>query len=227
MKNTLKSTLYAALLAVVLPASVKADDNQLWAAFLLNGPVSDDNNFLVWFDGHARFRDDASDLGVSIIRPGVGWRMNDTVSLWAGYARVISRSDTAPDVKENRIWQQATYNIGSVLGGSLAGRTRLEQRLLNTGDDTGWRARQFLRYSRPFANDDYSFIAWNELFIAFNDTDWGARSGYDQSRTFVGAGWQMRDNLRFEGGYMLNHINRSNGPNATNHVLSISLVAAL
>ena len=90
MKNTLKSTLYAALLAVVLPASVKADDNQLWAAFLLNGPVSDDNNFLVWFDGHARFRDDASDLGVSIIRPGVGWRMNDTVSLWAGYARVIS-----------------------------------------------------------------------------------------------------------------------------------------
>ncbi|MEO0398349.1 MAG: DUF2490 domain-containing protein [Pseudomonadota bacterium] len=214
------------------PSPAAADDFQAWTALFSNGAITkndagDDGRLLVWFDGHARYRDDASELGVSIIRPGVGWRVNKGLSLWAGYARVISRDNQTALSKENRIWQQATYPIATLYGGRLTGRTRLEQRLLNTGDDTGWRARQFVRYGRSFQGTDFSFIAWNELFIALNDTDWGAEAGYNQNRTFIGAGWQPSPSLRLEAGYLLNHINLQGSPDATNNNIAFSIVAPL
>ena len=227
MRGLLKRILPAVLAASVVSAPALADDTQLWNAIALAGPVKDDSRLLLWFDGHARFRDDASDLGVTIIRPAVGWQITDNVAGWAGYARVVSRRENAPDLKEHRIWQQATFGMGTLFGGSLSGRTRLEQRLVNLGDDTGWRFRQFVRYSRPFENPDYSAIIWNELFVGFNDTDWGARSGYDQNRTFIGAGWQASKSFRLEGGYMFNHINRDGAPNASNHVVSFMLAVTL
>lgn len=217
----------AAALALAPLDLAKADDFQLWTAFSANGPLEEDGRLLVWFDGHARFRDDAGDLGVSILRPGLGWRIDDGLSLWAGYARVISRQEAAADVTENRLWQQATYKIGHALGGSFTGRTRIEQRFIQGGSDTGWRVRQSLRYSRPFKGTPYSAVLSNETFIALNDTNWGAASGYDQSRNFAGINYRATDHLAIEAGYMLNHINRENAPDALNHVLSVSLSLAL
>ncbi len=227
MKNLLKAVFAAALTSLLPLASVSASDTQLWNAFAINGPVSDDSKLLVWFDGHARSRDNISDLGVSIIRPALGWRVSSKLSLWAGYASVVARRENAPNLREDRIWQQATFPIGQFMGGRLSGRTRLEQRFADRGNDTGWRIRQFVRFARPFDDPKYSFIAWNELFVGFNDTDWGARSGYDQNRTFVGAGWQVAKNIRLEGGYLLNHINRDGPSNTTNHVISFGIFAAL
>ncbi len=226
MKTASQLFLAAALsLAPLHPAA--ADDFQLWTAVAANGPVEEDGRLLVWFDGHARFRDDAGDLGVSILRPGLGWRVNRDLSLWAGYARVVSRQENAADVEENRLWQQATYNVGELLGGSVSGRSRLEQRFINGGGDTGWRVRQLLRYSRPLTGTQLSAVAWNETFIALNDTDWGAASGYDQSRNFVGVNYKATDHLGVESGYMLNHIRRENAADAVNHVLSVSLSLSL
>lgn len=216
----------AAALAFAPLNMAAADDFQVWTALAANGPVEEDGRFLLWFDGHARFRDDAGELGVSIIRPGIGWRMTDDLALWAGYARVVSRQDTA-DAEENRLWQQATYTIGEAFGGSISGRTRLEQRFFKGSGDTGWRARQLVRFNRPFSETPFSGVLWNETFIAFNDTDWGASGGYDQSRSFAGVNYKATETLALEGGYMLNHINRANSPDATNHVLSITLSLSL
>lgn len=162
-----------------------AQDTQLWTGLSVNGPAEEDSRFLLWFDGHARYSDDISRLGVSIIRPGVGYKVNDRLSLWAGYAWVVSRADGRDNITDNRFWQQATYKIAGGEWGSLSGRTRLEQRFLNTGSDTGWRVRQMIRYTKPLT-DQLSATAWNETFIALNDTNFGARSGYDQNRSFAG-----------------------------------------
>jgi len=226
MNNLMKAAIAAVSMLLLPLASSAASDTQLWNAIAISGPVNDDSKLLLWFDGHARSRDNISDLGVSIIRPALGWRVSSKLSLWAGYASVVARRENAPNLRENRIWQQATFPLGQFMGGSLSGRTRLEQRFADRGDDTGWRIRQFVRYARPFENTDYSFIAWNELFVGFNDTDWGARGGYDQNRTFIGGGWQVAKNIRLEGGYLLNNINRD-GPSVTNHVISFGIFAAL
>lgn len=215
------------LFCILLCASLNSradDDFQSWNMIAINGPVAEGSKWLAWFDGHARFRNDANNLGTSIIRPAFGYRVNDKLDVWFGWARVTGHRD-GPDFKENRIWQQATYPIAEFWGGKFSGRTRLEQRKGLGFDDVGLRLRQFVRWARPIPDTDFSYVFMNELFVASNDTDWGQDSGYDQNRAFFGAAWQIKEKLRFEAGYMHNHLNRAE--NQTNHVLSLNLFVSL
>jgi len=225
MNNLKKPGVFATFCLLIFCFAAQAnDDNQFWSSIFINGAVNKDSRFLFWFDGHARFADDGSELGVSIIRPGIGWRASDKVNLWAGYARVTGHRD-GPNIEEDRLWQQATYSIGSFFGGQLGGRTRLEQRTRDDdGDDTGLRLRQFFRWARPLENTRVSVVLANELFIGLNDADWGQRSGFDQNRAFLGLAWQLNPKTRIEGGYMSNYINGQDGAdNRTNQILSLSL----
>lgn len=223
----LAATLSVFCIHTAVYAQDSDSDFQAWTALALSGSVSESSRFLVWFDGHARFRDDASDLGVSILRPGIGWRVNDNLNLWAGYARVVSRSDDAPDIEEDRIWQQATYPVTKVFGGNLSARTRLEQRFRDTGNDTGWRLRQFFRWERRINASQFSPVIWNEFFVNINDTDWGQASGFDQNRLFVGAAWRFSDKARLEGGYLNNLLNSAGGSDRVNHNISMALFISL
>lgn len=209
---------------VISPA--RAQDTQLWTALISNGPVKKDSRLLLWFDGHARYSDDVSRLGVSILRPAIGYKLNNNISLWTGYAYVVSRADGRNNIIDQRIWQQATYSIGQGDWGSLSGRTRLEQRFLNTGDDTGYRLRQFVRYTKPLA-PKWKFVAWNEIFIALNDTDFGAEDGLDQNRTFVGANFAVSKRFSLEAGYLLNRLRRPGADGLTNHNISLNFVLPL
>lgn len=202
-------------------------DVQAWTAVFLSGKPAENSRLLLWFDGHARFSEDVDGLGVTIVRPGLGWRINGKLDLWAGYARVVSRSETGPDIEEDRIWQQATYPLGHAIGGALSGRTRLEQRFRGAGDDTGWRLRHFMRWERRFDGSPVSPVIANEIFLNFNDTDWGQRSGFDQNRLFVGGAIRPSKQVRFEGGYLNNIINTSGPGRQTNHNLFVNLFLSL
>ena len=48
------------------------NDIQSWNAITLIGDANERGDWQYWFDGHMRFKDDASQLGVSIFRPGIG-----------------------------------------------------------------------------------------------------------------------------------------------------------
>ena len=209
-----------ALFIALHTASAHADDFQQWNAIAMTAEASADSDWLLWFDGHARFTDDASELGVTILRPGIGYRVADTLSLWLGYARVTLHP--GENIDEDRIWQQATYPLGSLLGGGLSGRSRLEQRFRDGGSDTGHRFRQFLRWSRPLGDSNFSVVLWDELFVGLNDTEFGQPSGFDQNRAFVGLAMKPSPRLRAEFGYLNNRIRRS-GPDQTNHILSLTL----
>ena len=213
------------LSVLIAPNAAAADDTQLWAALFANGPVEEDSRYLVWFDGHARFSEDVSRLGVSIIRPGVGYRVNDRVSLWAGYAWVVSRADGRDSITEHRIWQQLTWRAAQPLAGiTLSTRSRLEQRMIESAEETGWRARQLVKLTYPLGAGERVYLAlWDEVFVNLDDTDWGADDGFDQNRAFAGIGLKFAPHLRTEIGYMNQYIARSNRDDASNHVLSLTL----
>jgi hypothetical protein len=216
--------IFIVLSFVIYNQSIQAqDDTQVWTSVFTNGSITKDSKALFWFDGHARFSEDASRLGVSIIRPGIGYKVSDRLSLWGGYARVVNRADGRADITENRIWQQATYTIASGDWGILSGRTRFEQRFLNTGSETGHRIRQFFRWRKP-VSERWTATIWNETFIALNDPDFGARSGFDQNRLFLGMRWRAFENVSLEGGYLLNNIDRP-VDNQANSNFSISVIA--
>ena len=205
------------ILLITQPAYSDDEDFQAWFAFATNGLINEDGRLLYWFDGHARFGDDASELGVSIFRPAIGWRVNKSLDLWLGYARVTN-SIGPSDIEEDRIWQQATYSIASNSLGSFSGRTRLEQRFRDerNGDDTGHRIRQFFRWGKPIHDTDLAYVIWDEVFIGLNETDWGQIDGFDQNRAFFGLSYKVSKQARVEVGYLHNLINRENRDDLTN-----------
>ena len=105
-------------------------------------------------------------------------------------------------------------------------RSRLEQRFLETGDDMGWRFRQLIRLQKEcWSCPPVMLVAWDEAFIHLNTTDWGAETGFDQNRLFVGFGLKRdpESHWRIEIGYLNQYIDRSGAPDLSNHILSFNL----
>ena len=204
-------------------------DEGVWTALFAQGDLAinsdDDGPFRWWFDGHARFLEDADGFAQSIVRPGLGYAISDQATLWAGYGWIRTSPITGADIDESRIWQQITWSK-SVDPLRFAFRSRLEQRFLEIGDETGWRFRQLVRvqHSMP-AVPHLSLVAWDELFIHLNDTDWGAANGFDQNRVFVGLGWKCdpESSWRTEIGYLHQFIDRSTGADRSHHILSVNV----
>lgn len=205
-------------------ANAEITDNHAWAAVATNGSFKKDGKLLYWFDGHARYGDDASDLQTTIFRPAIGWKLENNIKLFAGYARVTGHRVGA-NIEEDRFWQQAITPLGTIAGGNLSSRSRFEFRFRDDlGNDTGYRFRQMLLWSKESSIDNLSFVISDEIFIPSNDTDWGQRSGFDQNRAFFGISYKINPSATISPGYMHNYINRPAGENQINHVLSTNLI---
>ena len=198
------SVLVAAL-GVAAPALAHTSDRQVWTSTVLTGRFGD-NPWQWSLDVQARFSDDNNGLEQTSVRPSLGYRVREGLDLWVGYADITTHRDEN-DIEEQRFWQQANYALGDVAGGAVSGRTRLEQRFRNTGDDAGWRLRQQFRYSNPIEGTPLSVVLSNETLFTLNETDWGQRSGFDQNRAMVGVQWRVTDRVRIESGYLNQYSN--------------------
>jgi hypothetical protein len=100
-----------------------------------------------WFDLQPRFTED-SDFEQLLARPGIGYDLGRGASLWLGYAYILTDPPTRPSFDEHRIWQQFLWvaEWGSL---GFQSRTRLEQRFVENGSDTGWRFREFVKATHP------------------------------------------------------------------------------
>lgn len=195
---------------------------QSWNTLLLQGPV--DGKLLLWAEVQPRLTRDASRLGQVIARGALGVRLQNDVDLHAGYH--FQHNNPAPGISsdEHRLWQQISAPVIRKPGGfALITRWRLEQRMFEGADDTGWRLRVLWRVQQPLKGPRSAGpLAWAETFVALNSTDWGAREGLDQQRAFVGWLQPLSPRLNLEAGYLYQHINRR-GPNAGNHILNLTL----
>ena len=223
---------------LILSNSARAqtvDDEGLWLALFAQGKFQEDgghcdcrnaksHEIKWWFDGHARFLDDADFFSQSIVRPGIGYALTDRATIWAGYGWIRTSPIVGADFDENRIWQQLTWSRkhDPLL---FAFRSRLEQRFVETGDDAGWRFRQLIRAQHNLpACPHLTLVSWDELFIHLNDTDWGARSGFNQNRLFAGIGLKCdpQSRWRTEIGYLNQTIHVPGGNDRSHHILSIN-----
>ena len=214
--------LAAALLPLPAAAQTSADE-QAWVNITVQGSIKDE---LVYFaEVQPRFGDGASRLEQLLLRPAIGWKVSPRLTLYQGYAHVILPIAGARNRNEERSFQQVTWNAGQVGPGDLSTRTRLEQRWLSDGDDMGLRLRQMIRYRLPLREDrkGVGLLGWTEPFVALNDTDWGARAGFDQLRTFVGAEVPVGGASTAELGYMNQLIDRGGGVRQVNHIASVTV----
>ncbi len=212
--------------ACVAPSAHAApsQDTQYWFTTLAQGSIKGDVLYLL--EVQPRFGGDGTDVNQVILRPAIGVKVNDRLSIYQGYAAVRSPRSGGPDVKEDRSFQQISWTIGRVAGGMLTSRTRLEQRWLSTGDDMGWRAREMVRFALPLTHKPRGIAALTfvESFIALNDTDWGARSGFDRVRSFAGVEIPLPGKSTVELGYLNQYVNNRGRRDAMNHVLAVNLM---
>mgnify|MGYP002046651394 CR=1 FL=1 len=203
---------------------VSFDLNTVLLDTLENSPRIQSENSLWWPDAHWRYSGDDLVFIQGIIRPGIGRRLNDENSIWAGYAWIGERIPGF-DIHENRFWQQwiTTRQRGDV---SFQFRSRLEQRFVSAGAQVGWRFRQLVRAQKPLEHHpDLLWVAWDEIFFHLRDTDWGAVTGYNQNRVFVGMGRipNKRSPWRTEIGYLYQQIDiPEDGADLNNHILSVN-----
>ena len=223
MKRVIATVLAGSLAS---PALAQTDhDTQVWASVTATTTVAPKLDLT--FETHIRSDNSFPELGQLLLRPALTYQLPNGFSATVGYLYFRNDPTEAPATQEHRTWQQIGYRFTQAQSRTrLTGRTRLEQRFRVGGrGDTGWRIRQQLRFDTPLkSNTPVKAVVWNETFIGLNDTVWGARSGLDQTRTFVGIGVPVGKGLALEPGYLNQYVVRT-GPDRVNHIAAINLFA--
>lgn len=213
---------YTGVALYPLQSPAVEEDAGGWVAAFATKPINE--RWIAYAEGQLRYGDDISRLSQTLWRPAIGYRLSPELSLWGGYAYVTTARAGAEDTQEHRVFQQVLWNVGEVFGAKVTSRTRLEQRWVDPGDDTGWRFREFVRLEKPLQSQaGLDAVGYLEGFFHLNDTDWGAESGLDQTRLFAGLGHDIASGLRLEGGYLNQYINSPRGSDRMNHILSLNL----
>ena len=204
------------------------DDVGIWNAAFAQGDFDvarfKSDKLKWWFDGHLRFLDDTGGFHQSIVRPGIGWALTERSALWAGYGWIRTSTLSGLEIDEHRIWQQWTASKKTEVW-KVALRSRFEQRLVETGNDTGLRFRQFFRLQHNLPEfPRLTLVGWDELFYNLNDTDWGAQSGFNQNRVFAGIGYKPSQHARWrvEVDYLNQVVEVPFGSDRNNHILAFN-----
>lgn len=216
----------AALALQASPSAIASEtrqDEQVWFQTVAQGAISGD---IVYFaELQPRFGRSVSQLSQLLIRSGVGVKVSDRVTIFQGYANVRTPLVDGRETREQRAFQQVNWAMGRPGGVALSSRTRLEQRWLSSGDDTGWRLRQMVRAAVPLERGSkVSALGWVEGFVALNRTDWGARQGLDRVRSFAGVELPLSGKSTVELGYLNQFTNAPRGPDQMDHVAAINLM---
>lgn len=202
------------------------DDFQLWTNITATGSVSKElAKVKYWLEYQGRFGEDASKLSQLLLRPGIGYQLSPSTSIWVGYAWIRTALPFAiiPN-HENRIWQQLLWsNKNQRFIFTL--RSRLEQRLLPDTIHTAWRYRQLFKIGYFIPNHEkFSLIGMDEIFYHLNNFNHQNNSGVDQNRAFIGIGYKTTEQSTIEFGYLNQNIRRTTREDFNGNCLYLSLL---
>ncbi len=220
MRYSKKLAAAAALLAC-FGGPVRAADHEAQAWLATSAKLRIDEKWAVKLEAEGRFTDDLQRYGQTQLKATLSRKLGSQITAGLGYGHMISNASNAPDIHENRIWQELTWKPETNTTVEFALRARLEQRFFSNGDDVGWRFRQRAMATRP-VSDDFYLYGYGEAFFYLNDTDWGADSGFARWRTGAGAGLELSPKATLEGGYINQYEPVSDGPDDMAHIFLIA-----
>lgn len=212
-------------------------DFRLWAPVYLT--VNLPNRFLAWMEVNPRIGDDVTNIDQLLLRPAIGYKLTDNLSIWQGYAWVgnFNQPHTPPQssfIGENRIFQQALYKK-TFSNVKFLSRTRMEERWIDHAAGTAVRFRELLRVDIPIPQaQDWAVVVFDEIFINLNAVGTfdefrqgqtkGPGAGIDQNRFFLGINKTFNEHLNVDLGYQNQMLNQRHFPgnaNLINHVFLI------
>jgi hypothetical protein len=196
-------------------------DFRLWSPVYLT--VQLPKSVVGYMEVNPRFGNDVSELNQLLLRPAIGYKLNDYWSIWQGYAWIGNYQPSFSE--ENRVFQQLTYNrkFPSV---KILSRSRLEERIIDNADGPAVRARTLLRGDFPLPGaSDWAIVVYDEIFVNLNTVGNGPESGLDQNRFFLGMNRRFTDQVNMDLGYQVQAVNngQSGMINQINHVILLQM----
>ena len=205
-------------LAVATPAAAEEDFN-IWTGQFVTVDVSDD--VFIRAEAQERFTNDADRLGQLLLRSLVGYRVNDKVSIGAGYAYILTDPVGPVEINEHRFYQELNVRLLETSGGvTLDSRNRFEQRTFEEDGEVALRFRPFVQLRVPISENN-KFVAYTEPFIALNETPL-QRDGIGLWRNFAGVSVPLGKGIEVVPGYLNQMVFRP-GEDRTDHVANVNL----
>lgn len=194
-----------------------AQDGQLWIQGLALGRVSE--HWRSHIEIQPRWFDDASELGLTIVRTAIGRQITPRLTVWLGHAWV-PRTQGDGVRHEQRIWEQLSIVLPAVGGWTTTGRLRLEQRWQpDPWDDGSHRLRIMARTQRPFRpGSRWQFATYDEWMVTFDETPRGPLQGFDRNRLYGGIMRTLNSTVTLEGGYVWEHTALPGSGSRNDHV---------
>lgn len=216
--------LFVAFISIVqsLNASAVEEDGRAWINLQANGPTGIDK--LRWYvEVQPRLREELKERDQFFFRPAMYYAIAPKTSVWLGYVYARTYASNPVTESEHRYWQQLLHEFEPINGVRVRSMTRFEQRNFEAASDTGYKLRQRLTLNFPIENyPNLSTLLFDEYHLNLNETDYGARSGFDQNRLFAGMAWKASNQTLVEFGYLNQYVNRRN-EDAMNHVLAATV----
>lgn len=206
--------------ACAAPLSAAEHDEQLWLAGAVRAEIAPSLD--LGADGALRFGAEADGLATALARVTATYRISDAISVDGGVARFSTYRDGDEVRAEQRAFQSLIWRMGSAAGGQWTLRARLEQRMIEQADRTGWRLRPRIAYARPLS-DTVRMTLSSEAFFALNDTDFGTNSGYEGQRSIISAGFAASEHVTIDVGYLNQWTVRRARPDSVTHALTTGL----
>ena len=226
MDKIIKGLMISLLFITSSPLAI-ASTNQagkLWTNFSATGAIKDSKKFKYMLDVQARFGDNESAFEKGLIRTGLGYQLKANFSLWAGYGWFPTiPSETTKVIHEQRLFQQASWNIVKKDKLSTSLRSRLEQRTLQDEPQWAWRLNERLSFKFTKAlHDKYTPVLSNEIRFNLNHPDWVSANTISENRAFIGLSFPTSKNTNLLIGYLNQYKFKPSG-NSMNHNLYVSL----
>ncbi|MEM1215646.1 MAG: DUF2490 domain-containing protein [Bacteroidota bacterium] len=211
----MKKLIIALAMLCICSTTTKAqtvDGDQLGAWYMIFAQKKFENSqFGLQGDYQFRFWDLGSDLEQILLRTGVTYTpKNANILFTLGYANITTGQfgEEKNNVVENRIYQEALipHRVGSRF--LLTHRFRYEQRWVENQDmRTRYRYNLFLNVplnSTELEKGTIYLALYNEIFINGEREIGDGREVqfFDRNRTYLGAGYNISDGLRVQGGWM-------------------------
>ncbi len=216
-------------MALMVNTSVQAtSDFQTWVPININVKLT--TQLRGFLELQPRIGNDASNLTSMIVRPAIGWAVNDKATLWLGY--LMQADSITPDsdtyLIENRVFQgfswKDTANDKQFI---WEFRNRLEERFLPRNSDPSIRWRTRIRVEQLLPDHSpWSIIASEEIFVNLNDNAHNAQlqAGAQQNRLYLGVGYRFTPEVQVETGYLYQHVWRNApSPDQNNNIWMTNL----
>ena len=146
-----------------------------------------------------------------LLRTGLNYHLSKNAVLTGGYVYIASHvyesEQKKPESREHRLFQQLIL-INKVSRLKFEHRYRLEQRWIDSGDNTTYKNRiryrlmVFLPLNKPVIEPGTLFLGvYDEVFMNTKDVF------FDRNRLYAALGYQFTKNLQAQVGYLYQRVN--------------------